>query len=71
MACGTGAGSVFSVLAEKNLVTGKAVDVSVPGGKLTVTAVRDTENSRIKDIFLTGPTNLVAEGIITDEDLFL
>lgn len=71
MACGTGAGSVVSVLAEKNLVTGKEVSVSVPGGKLTVTAVRDPESSRIKDIFLTGPTNIVAEGIIRDEDLFL
>ncbi len=71
MACGTGVGSVVSVLAEKNLVTGKAVDVSVPGGKLTVTAVKDPESSRIKDIFLTGSTNIVAEGIIRDEDLFL
>lgn len=72
MACGTGTGSVVAVLTEKNLVSGNDVHVSVPGGELFITIKKDSGGSDgIKDIFLTGPTNIVAEGVITDEDLLL
>ena len=40
---------------------------SMPGGELSVTVTRDGDG--IKDIMLTGPTNIVARGEITDEDL--
>ena len=71
MACGTGTGSVAAVLTEKNLVSGNDVRVSVPGGELFITIKKDSESGRTKDIFLTGPTNIVAEGVVTDEDLLL
>lgn len=71
MACGTGTGSVVSVLTEKNLVSGNDVRVNVPGGELFITIKKDSESGRVKDIFLTGPTNIVAEGVVTDEDLLL
>ena len=71
MACGTGTGSVVSVLTEKNLVSGNDVRVSVPGGELFITIKKDSEGGGTKDIFLTGPTNIVAEGVVTDEDLLL
>lgn len=71
MACGTGTGSVVAVLTEKNLVSGNDVHVSVPGGELFITIKKDSESGRTKDIFLTGPTNIVAEGVVTDEDLLL
>ena len=71
MACGTGTGSVAAVLTEKNLVSGNDVHVSVPGGELFITIKKDSESGGTKDIFLTGPTNIVAEGVVTDEDLLL
>lgn len=69
MACGTGTGSVVSVLTMKKLVSGIDVKVSVPGGELFITVEREQEDGKITDIFLTGPTNIVAEGIVTDEEL--
>ena len=43
--------------------------VSVPGGELRVTIDRDGDT--VKAIWLTGPTNIVCEGEIRDEDLTL
>lgn len=71
MACGTGTGCVVSVLTLKNCVSGNNVGVEVPGGKLFITVAREKQTGKIKDIFLTGPTNIVAEGEITDEELIL
>ena len=71
MACGTGTGSVAAVLTEKNLVSGNDVHVSVPGGELFITIKKGFKNGSVKDIFLTGPTNIVAEGVVTDEELLL
>lgn len=68
LACGTGCGSVVTALTLKGLVSGNNVKVSMPGGDLFVTVTR--EGDTVKDIMLTGPTNIVAEGIIRDEDLF-
>ena len=67
MACGTGTGSVVTVLTLKGLVSGNGVKVGMEGGVLTV----DTERTgkEIHSLNLTGPTNFVAEGKITDEDL--
>ena len=39
------------------------------GGQLIIDVERD--GSRISDLFLTGPTNIVAKGEVTDEDLCL
>ena len=66
-ACGTGTGSVVTVLALQGKVSGHNVRVGMTGGELLVDVVRD--GSRITDLFLTGPTNIVAKGEVTDEDL--
>jgi len=67
MACGTGAGSLVLALTLQGLVSGRDVAVTVPGGLLRVTVERDGDS--IKNLYLTGPTNIVAEGEILDEDL--
>lgn len=64
LACGTGTGSVVAVLAAKKLVSGKDVEVKVPGGELFVSVSDD-------GLFLTGPTAVVAKGYINTKDLHL
>ena len=61
-ACGTGTGSLVTVLRMKGLSDGNDVHVKMTGGELII-------DSTEKDLFLTGPTNIVAKGEITDEDL--
>ena len=68
-ACGTGTGSVVLALTLMGKVSGQDVTVSVPGGELRVTNDRDCE--AVKAIWLTGPTNLVCEGEVQDEDLHI
>lgn len=68
-ACGTGTGSVVLALTLMGKVSGQDVTVSVPGGELRVTIDRDCE--AVKAIWLTGPTNLVCEGEVQDEDLHI
>lgn len=67
LACGTGCGSTVSAMTLFGLVSGKEVSVCMPGGELFVTLELDGEKT--KNIMLTGPTNMVCEGEITDEDL--
>ncbi len=66
-ACGTGTGSVVTVLTLQGKVSGKAVKVRMPGGELIIDAKR--RGSRVERLFLTGPTNIVCKGQVTDEDL--
>ncbi len=66
-ACGTGTGSLAAVLTLKGTVSGRHIRVRMRGGELIVD-VRP-ENGRIAALLLTGPTNIVAKGIITDESL--
>ena len=68
-ACGTGTGSVVTVLTLQDKVSGQKVKVDMTGGQLIIDVERD--GSRITDLFLTGPTNIVAKGEVTDEDLCL
>lgn len=68
-ACGTGTGSAVLVLTLTGRVSGENVEVSVPGGRLRVTI--DREGDAVKAIWLTGPTNIVCEGEVRDEDLVL
>lgn len=68
-ACGTGTGSVVTVLTLQGKVSGKNVRVSMAGGELEVDI--DRRNGDIENLFLTGPTNVVAKGDVTDEDLRL
>ena len=68
-ACGTGTGSLVTVLTLQGKVSGHNVHVDMTGGQLII----DTERSgsQITSLYLTGPTNIVAKGEVTDEDLSL
>lgn len=66
-ACGTGAGSVVAVLTLQGKVSGRRVRADMTGGALFVDAER--VHSRIAELYLTGPTNIVAKGEVTDEEL--
>lgn len=68
-ACGTGTGSVVTVLTLQGKVSGHGVKADMTGGQLVIDTVR--EGSRITDLYLTGPTNIVCKGEVTDEDLRL
>ena len=67
-ACGTGTGSVVTVLTLLGKVSGKGVRVDMTGGTLTIDVERDSAG-HVTDLFLTGPTNIVCKGEITDETL--
>ena len=67
-ACGTGTGSVVAVLTLQDRVSGSNVKVDVKGGQLAIDINRTGKH--IDDIYLTGSTNIVAKGEVTDEDLF-
>lgn len=66
-ACGTGTGAVTAVLALRGEVSGRQVRADMTGGTLVVDAER--AHGRIAELSLTGPTNIVCRGEITDEDL--
>ena len=68
-ACGTGTGSVVTVLTLEDKVSGKNVKVDMTGGTLFIDVER--EEDKIKNLYLTGPTNIVAKGEVTDEELEL
>lgn len=69
LACGTGTGCVVAALTLQGRVSGEDVCVDVPGGELRITVERAGE--WVTALYLTGPTNIVAEGEITDEDFSL
>ena len=66
-ACGTGTGSVVTVLTLQGKVSGHDVKVDMAGGQLIIDVVRDGQ--QVQDLYLAGPTNIVAKGEVTDEDL--
>ena len=68
-ACGTGTGCVVTVLTLQGKVSGRQVKVHMTGGTLMVDVNR--EGGAIRDLYLTGPTNIVCKGEVTDEDLCL
>ena len=66
-ACGTGTGSVVAILTLQGRVSGRNVKVDVPGGTLVIDV--EMNRDKIEHLYLTGPTNIVAKGEITDENL--
>ena len=72
-ACGTGTGCAAAVLAYFGKVSGNNVKFNVPGGNLyiDIEEINDVKDSDlcVHGIFLTGPTNVVIKGEITDENL--
>ena len=69
-ACGTGTGSVVTVLTLRGKVSGRNVQVDMTGGRLTIDVERRPDGS-VADLYLTGPTNIVCKGEVTDESLAL
>ena len=69
LACGTGCGSAVAALTLLGQVSGRDVTLSSPGGVLNVTLTQD--GGTVRDIYLTGPTNIVCIGEVTDEDLLI
>ena len=68
-ACGTGTGSLVSILTLKGEASGKAVKVEMRGGELEINL--DVSYGNIKNIFLKGPTNIVCKGEVTDENIII
>ena len=68
-ACGTGTGYVVAAMTVLGKVSGRAVKVDMTGGQLVI----DVEHTggHIDNLYLTGPTNIVCKGEITDEELVL
>lgn len=66
-ACGTGTGSVVTVLTLLGQVSGHQVRVDMAGGQLIVDV--EMEGRSVRNLYLTGPTNIVCKGEITDEEL--
>lgn len=69
LACGTGTASMVAFLTECGEVRGRNVRVSVPGGVLIIDIERTSDG--IVRPYLTGLTNIVAEGRVRDEELQL
>ena len=65
-ACGTGTGSTALALFLKGL-TGSSVTAEMRGGVLRVDV--EAENGKVKNLWLTGPTNVVAKGELTDRNI--
>ncbi len=68
-ACGTGAGSSTTVLTLAGKVSGSHVTIDMAGGQLIIDTER--QGDRISALYLTGPTNIVCKGEVTDEELHL
>ena len=68
-ACGTGTGALVTVLTLQGKVSGQGVKVNMTGGQLVIDVNRS--GSQVTDLFLTGPTNIVCKGEVTDENLHL
>ncbi|MBP5673805.1 MAG: diaminopimelate epimerase [Victivallales bacterium] len=66
-ACGTGSGSVATVLTLAGKASGRNVKIDMPGGQLIIDVERTGEH--IDNLYLTGPTNIVCKGEVTDEEL--
>lgn len=66
-ACGTGTGSVVTVLTMQGKVSGQGVRADMAGGQLMIDV--EHNGSQITNLYLTGPTNIVAKGEVTDEEL--
>ena len=65
-ACGTGTGSTALALFLKNLC-GSSLTAEMRGGTLQVEV--ETEHDIVRNLWLTGPTNIVAKGELTDRNI--
>lgn len=70
LACGTGTGSTACVLTLKGMADAQPVCLDMMGGRLKA-EVELSGDGRVTGLWLIGDTNMVARGVITDEDLVL
>ena len=68
-ACGTGTGCVVTALTLMGKVSGRQVRVNMTGGQLIVDV--GLQGNAVQNLYLTGPTNIVCKGEVTDEELSL
>ncbi|MDD7347854.1 MAG: diaminopimelate epimerase [Clostridiales bacterium] len=66
-ACGTGTASLVTALALNGETSGKSVKVDMAGGQLLIQLKLD--EGRVSNLYLTGPTNKVCVGEITDDNI--
>ena len=69
LACGTGSGSVSTVLTLRGLTQANPVCLNMRGGQLKVEL--DLKDGAVESLYLIGDTNVVADGVLTDEDIEL
>ena len=62
-------GCVVTALTLMGKVSGRQVRVNMTGGQLIVDV--DLQGSTVQNLYLTGPTNIVCKGEVTDEELSL
>ena len=67
LACGTGAGSIGLALIKKGIIQGGEAKIKMPGGDIKV----QLESNDIYEdiIIIIGPTSIISQGIVLDEDL--
>lgn len=68
LACGTGAGSIALVMKLKGKLEGNSARIEKPGGTLFIDISKADEEY---EIYLTGPTCIVAEGTVEDEEYWM
>lgn len=66
LACGTGAGSIALAMRLKGIMEEDRVRIEKPGGTLFIELEKNNESY---SIYLIGPTCMVAEGRVLDEDM--
>ena len=66
LACGTGCGAAALVLILSGRFSGDRLEISMPGGELSVDLRR--EGGQVRDILLTGPTAVVGCGTLDAEN---
>ena len=69
LACGTGSASVALALFLREELSNNIIRINVPGGSLDVAI--GMSDGKVEKLQLIGDTNMIAEGIILDEDLKL
>lgn len=62
LACGTGCGSTTVALLLRGRIPASSLQIDMPGGRLSVNAEADAAAGKACNIYLTGPTAIVAEG---------
>ncbi|MGM0396462.1 MAG: diaminopimelate epimerase [Bacillota bacterium] len=67
LACGTGAAATGFALVKNGIISGGEIEINMPGGRLGVRLVENIDT--YEDLILIGPTNMVSEGKVLDEDL--